>query len=117
MNLLTFTLMFCWASGIGIHDNGASFVLISLMNLSKMEMTFKVLIENLTVIQLLETLCSQEHAIGCCPELVESKHMFRALKTCPDRRFHIIESSLVWGVCSSLPNLKAKDYPQSGLAI
>jgi len=93
MNLLTFILMFCWAAGIDIHDDGASFVLISLKNMSKMEMTFRVLLENLTVIQLLETLCSQEHVTGCCPELVGSKHMFRALKTCPDRRFHIIESS------------------------
>jgi hypothetical protein len=46
---------------------------IFLMNLSKMEMTFRVLIENLAIIQLLETLCSQEHATGCCPEIVESK--------------------------------------------
>jgi len=38
-----------------------------------MEMTFRVLIEDFTVIQLLETLCSQEHATGCCPELIESK--------------------------------------------
>ena len=71
--MLTFILMFCLAAGIGIHDNGANFVLISLMNLSKMEMTFRVLTEDFTVIQLLETLCSQEHATGCCPELVESK--------------------------------------------
>ena len=73
MNLLTLILMLCWAAEIGIHDNGVSFVLISLMNLSEMEMTFRVLIEDLTVIQLLETLCSQEHVTGCCPELVESK--------------------------------------------
>ena len=65
--------MLCWAAEIGIHDNGTSFVLISLMNLSEMEMTFRVLIEDLTVIQLLETLCSQEHVTGCCPELGESK--------------------------------------------
>jgi hypothetical protein len=71
--------MFCWAAGIGICDNGTSFVLISVMNLSDMEVTFRVLIEDLTIIQLLETLCSQEHATGCCPELGESKHMFRAL--------------------------------------
>jgi hypothetical protein len=71
--LLTFILIFCSAAGIGIYDYGASFVLNSSMNLSKMEMTFRVLIEDLTIIQLLETLCSQEHATGCCPKLVESK--------------------------------------------
>ena len=62
--------MYCWAAGTGIHDNGSSFVLNSIMNLSKMEMTFRVLIEDFTVIQLLETLCSQERATGFCPELV-----------------------------------------------
>ena len=51
--------MFCWVAGIDIHDDGASFVLTSLKNMSKMEMTFRVLLENLTIIQLLET-CNLE---------------------------------------------------------
>ena len=71
--LLTFILMFCQAAEIGIHDNGASFFTYFLDEFVWWEMTFRVLIEDLTIIQLLETLCSQEHVTGCCPELVESK--------------------------------------------